>query len=173
LSPRPSSIHHHFEVEATEGHVEGEGLAGEAEFGFVAEPSTEGGEIWIFINGGIKGEFCLTAGDALASGGAFNEDAFAVFGSGEEDAGIPLGVFFQPEEGFGTHAGDADFGHVFVVPTPVGTNPAVGEDDIGVEKFAGVGVGAAGADGGADVIVQPTDEVVADILGVFFPCGRR
>ena len=47
-------------------------------------------------------------------------------------------------------------------------DPAVGEDDIGVEDLAGEGVGARGSDGGAHAIGEPADEIVIHVFRVFF-----
>ncbi len=48
------------------------------------------------------------------------------------------------------------------------TNPAVGQNDVGIKDFAGLGVNTTGSDRGTNVIVQPADKVVPNIFGIFF-----
>ena len=48
------------------------------------------------------------------------------------------------------------------------SNPTVGQDDVGVEDLTRGWVYATRADCCSHIVVQPTNEVVANILGVFF-----
>ena len=45
-------------------------------------------------------------------------------------------------------------------------NPAVGQNNVGVENLAGQRVDPARADGGADIVVEPADKVVPGILWI-------
>ncbi len=46
------------------------------------------------------------------------------------------------------------------------SNPNVGENDVRIEDFAGQRMHATWANGGPNVVVQPTDEVVLDVFGI-------
>ena len=75
-------------------------------------------------------------------------------------------MFGQPGQRFGTHSLHRGLWQQFVELHPVVTDPAVGENDVGVEDFAGQRIDPAGPNRGADVVVEPADEVPPHILGV-------
>ena len=75
-------------------------------------------------------------------------------------------MFGQPGQRFGAHPLHRRLGQQFVELHPVVADPTVGEDDIGVEDFSGERIDPAGSDRGADVVVEPADEVPPHGLGV-------
>ena len=73
----------------------------------------------------------------------------------------------KPSKRLGAGALHRNLGHqVFEVKIEV-TNPAVGQNNVCIQNFAGRWMHAAWANRGSNIIVQPTNEVVANVLGVF------
>ncbi len=85
---------------------------------------------------------------------------------GQSNARIPARVLTQPRECFSTEALHRDGRKNLVELVEEVTNPAVRQDDVGIENLAGHRVNSAGADGRADVVVQPANEVVPDVFRI-------
>ena len=106
---------------------------------------------------GVRGH-CLT-GDPSADFGSLTRCSQA-------DARIPVGMSCEPGQCFGAHALHGRLRQQLVELHPVVADPAIGENDIGIENFTGQRVDPAGPDRGANVIVEPADEVPSHILGI-------
>ena len=85
---------------------------------------------------------------------------------GQAHARIPLGMLLEPGECFRRETLHCDAREDFVELLPVMANPAVGQNNVGVENLAGQRVDPARADGGADIVVEPADKVVPGILWI-------
>ena len=85
---------------------------------------------------------------------------------GQAHARIPLRVFLQPSERLRRKALHSDTRQDLVELHPVMTNPAVGQNNIGVENLASQRVDPAWPDGSANVVIEPTHEVVPGILWI-------
>ena len=85
---------------------------------------------------------------------------------GQADTRIPVGMFREPGQCFGAHALHGRLRQQLVELHPVVTDPAIGEDDIGIKNLSGQRIDPAGADRSANVIVEPPDEIPPHILGI-------
>ena len=101
-----------------------------------------------------------------AVGGQVGLDGGTHRGMSQAHARIPLGMLLEPGECFRCETLHCDPREDFVELHPVMTNPAVGQNNIGVENLAGQRVDTARADGGADIVVEPADKVVPGILWI-------
>ncbi len=72
----------------------------------------------------------------------------------------------QPRKRFVAHSLSRQFRHHVVELEVEMSNPAVGQDDIGVEYLTGKRMNAAWPDGRADVVVEPTNKVVLHVFGI-------
>ena len=149
-----------------QGEVEGLALGGQAEPVDLTGPANQA-VVEVVADEAVVdlGHRVAGVGGQCLSGDAASD--FHSFGRGRQtDARIPAGVLGQPGQRFGTHSLHRGLWQQFVVLHPVVTDPAVGEDDVGVEDFTGQWIHPAGANRGADVVVEPADEVPPHILGV-------
>ncbi len=160
-------IGRHVQVEAHQGHVDGFAFGGAAVAVDLADAAHQAVKLMLahqfgvgFGHGVAAVGFGALHRDGGGDGGAFRRRR-------EPHARIPAGMQLEPREGLRRESFHRHFRQHLGVLLPIVADPAVGEDDVRVENFPGQRVHAAGPDGGADVVVEPADEVIAHILGVF------
>ena len=90
----------------------------------------------------------------------------AVIGWSESNAWIPVRVRTEPSERFGAHSFHGQLWHHVVELEAEVTDPAVGQNDVGIEDLAGHRMHAAWTNRGSNVIVEPTDEVVLYVFWI-------
>lgn len=73
----------------------------------------------------------------------------------------------QPSQGLGTETLHCQLWHEVVIIEVVVPDPTIGEDHVGVEDLACLGVNPARSNRGPDVIVEPANKIVADVLRPF------
>ena len=79
----------------------------------------------------------------------------------------------QPRERLRAVAFHRNLGQNLVVLHIEVANPAIRQDDVGIQDLTGHWMNTARTNGGADIVVQPTHEVVANIFGVFLHVIRK
>ena len=75
-------------------------------------------------------------------------------------------MFGKPGQSFRGHSLSHDLGHDFFKLTFECTNPTVGQHDVRVQDFTGQRIYSAGADRGADIVVQPTNKIVLNVFRI-------
>ena len=108
----------------------------------------------------------MTAVGLRPVGGELGLDGVTHRGMSQANPRIPLGMSLEPSECLRRKSFHGNVRHNFVELLPVMANPAVGQNNVGVENLAGQWVDTARPDGGADVVVEPADKVVPGILGI-------
>ena len=95
-------------------------------------------------------------------------DEITIFRFRQTNAWIPVRMLHVPGKFFRRSTFHDQLGHDVAELVFESTNPTVGQNDIRVQDFTGLWIDAAWSDRGANVVVQPTNEVVANIFGIFF-----
>ena len=85
----------------------------------------------------------------------------------QTDARVPVRMFHIPGKFFRRSAFHDQLWHNVAELVFESTNPTVSQNDISIEDLTCLWIDAAWSDGGADIIVQPTNKVVADIFRIF------
>ena len=156
----------HVEGEVAERHIECAAVGGETHGVIFAHPFVEHRQLLVLQQGRIGENDRVQIQSIGFAPRPSGEQFLAPRGRGEDDAGIPLRIIFKPDQRFRGQALGRDFRHLFVIPPPERANPAIGQHDVGIENLAGQRMSPGRADGDGDVIVQPAQEIISNILGI-------
>ncbi len=98
----------------------------------------------------------------------FRSNRFAVRRMSQSHPGIPFGMLLQPGKCFRGISFHGQLWKFFVELAPEMPNPSIGQNDVCIQNLTRDWVGSAGADGGADVVVQPANEIVSHVFRIIF-----